>query len=234
MPRARTQSGIATWADTVSVLATEIQAMPSTTIAGRPPRSPAPARSGWTARRAPGCRSARTGPTRSVPRQRGKNSAATMAPPPRQDSITVKVPAPPPCRPRATSGSSATAPVLCRKNRKMRSRITFRRGDCIAKLSPTRIAPTKRSPGSALVRGCVLPAQHQHEGPRRQHGVEHEHRRRAEGRQQGAGEHRADHARQVHRDAVERQRRRQLRAARRSAARWRQTPASASPGRCRC
>ena len=35
MPRARTQSGMATWADTVSELATEIQAMPISTMAGK-------------------------------------------------------------------------------------------------------------------------------------------------------------------------------------------------------
>ncbi len=65
-------------------------------------------------------------------RQRGKYSAAMMAPPPTHDSMTVKVPAPPPCRLRATSGSSATSAVDCRKKRKMRSRMTFSRGDCMA------------------------------------------------------------------------------------------------------
>ena len=79
-----------------------------------------------------------------------------MAPPPTQDIITVKVPAPPPCSVRATNGSKATSAVLCKKNRKMRSKITFRRGDCAAKLKPTRMAPTKRSPGSALVRGVLF------------------------------------------------------------------------------
>ena len=68
-------------------------------------------------------------------------------------SSTVKVPALPPMR-RATSGSNAASAVDCRKNRKMRSSTTRMRGDCITCCRPTRIAPTKRSPGSALTLRC--------------------------------------------------------------------------------
>ena len=151
MPRARTQSGSVVCAATVSEFATEIQAMPTTTIAGNATQTSGtstisvlkaactsvPKRTNWSR------------PKRA--RQRGKYSAATIAPPPTHESITVKVAGPPPCSWRATSGSSATSPVACVKNRKMRSITTFRRGDCIVKARPTRIAPTKRSPGSGLV-----------------------------------------------------------------------------------
>jgi hypothetical protein len=44
-------------------------------------------------------------------RRRGRFSAATMAPAPMEASSSVKVPASPPCRPRATSGSSASKAV---------------------------------------------------------------------------------------------------------------------------
>jgi hypothetical protein len=43
------------------------------------------------------------------------DSAATMAPAPMEASSSVKVPAPPPFRPRATSGSSASSAVECRR-----------------------------------------------------------------------------------------------------------------------
>ena len=69
--------------------------------------------------------------------------------------MMVKVAGPPPCMSRATRGSRASSAVDCRKNRNTRSKTVFRRGDCKAKFRPTRIAPTKRSPGRALVLGWV-------------------------------------------------------------------------------
>ena len=153
MPRARTQAGNAVCAATASELATEIQAMPSTTMPGIANHTSCTATirqdsSAWpmTPERTNSSRSKRA-------RQRGKYSAATMAPIPRQDNIRVKVAGPPPCSSRATSGSRAESPALCRKNRKMRSSTAFSRCDCTAKFKPTRMAPRKRSPGSVLVRG---------------------------------------------------------------------------------
>ena len=89
MPRARTQLGRATCAASVSELAVEIQAMPSTTMAGSATQmfganttttdiaacASVPPTTNWS-------RSKRM-------RQRGKYSAATTAPPPMQASISV-------------------------------------------------------------------------------------------------------------------------------------------------
>ena len=89
MPRARTQLGSATCAASVSELAVEIQAMPSTAMAG-------------SAIHRFGAKTTTTdiAACASVPpstnwsrlkrsRQRGKYSAATTAPPPMQASISV-------------------------------------------------------------------------------------------------------------------------------------------------
>ena len=66
---------------------------------------------------------------------------------------SVNMPAPPPCSCSATSGSSASSALACRKNRNTRTITARMRGDCRTCCRPTRIAPTKRSPGSALARG---------------------------------------------------------------------------------
>jgi hypothetical protein len=130
MPRARTQSGMACWAATVSELATEIQAMPMTTIAGTATQTSSTSTI-----------SADSAACTSVPmttnwsrvkrsRQRGKRSAATMAPAPHAGQHQREGGRPAAVQWRATSGSSAISAVACRKNRKMRSITTRSRGDC--------------------------------------------------------------------------------------------------------
>ena len=146
--------GSAICAATVSELAVTIQAMPAIAIAGTASHSVGDS---TTVTAIAACVSVPSTTNWSRPmrlRRRVIDSAATIAPAPIAASSSVKVPAPPPWMPRATSGSSAVSAVDCRKNRKMRI-ITLRmRGDCITCCRPTRIAPTKRSPGSALTRRC--------------------------------------------------------------------------------
>ena len=81
---------------------------------------------------------------------RGRYSAATIAPAPMLASSSVKVPAPPPCSCLATSGSKPSSAIDCRKNSATRSSTACIRRDCRTYWMPTRIAPTKRSPGKAL------------------------------------------------------------------------------------
>ena len=119
-------------AASVSELATEIQAMPATTMAGNATQT-----SGTVTISADAAACTRVPATTNSlgvrrARQRGKYSAAITAPSPRHDSITVKKPAPPPCRPCATSGSSASSAVLCTKNRNTRSSTSLSRGACSA------------------------------------------------------------------------------------------------------
>ena len=150
MPRARTQSGNASCADTVSELATVIHATPATSIAGAATQTFG---ASATAAAAPACTIAptRTSASRdNASRRRGRNSAAAMAPLPIAASSRVKVPASPPCSRFATSGSSASSAVDCRKNSATRSSAARMRGHWRTYCMPTRIAPTKRSPGSAL------------------------------------------------------------------------------------
>ena len=111
MPRARTQSGSASCADTLSELALVIQAMPLSSIAGI-----ATYRFGAKAITAidADCSSmARiTSTSRGIAwRSRGRYIAATMAPEPIAASSMVNALASPPSRLRATSGSSASSAV---------------------------------------------------------------------------------------------------------------------------
>ncbi len=76
--------------------------------------------------------------------------AATIAPAPMHASSSVKLPAPPPSRSCATSGSSASSAVDWAKNSATRSSTTCMRRLCRTCCTPTRIAPMKRSAGSAL------------------------------------------------------------------------------------
>ena len=135
------------------------------------------------------------------------------------------------CAPPAAAAPAA--PSTAGRRRRCAPAPTRMRGDCITCCQPTRIAPTKRSPGSVLVRGCERQRRIGDEGHRRQQRVEHEDRAAAHAGQDGAGHHRADDARQVHRDAVQRHRRAAGARAAPPRARWPRTPASASPGRCR-
>jgi hypothetical protein len=83
-------------------------------------------------------------------RSRGRNIAATIAPLPMAASSTVYAAALPPPRSRATSGSSASSAVECRKNRDMRSSTDFSRPDCSTNCTPTRIALNSFSRPSGL------------------------------------------------------------------------------------
>ena len=236
MPRARTQSGSAICAASVSELAVEIQAMPTTTIAGTASHSVGDEHDGDRRRRR-----ARTVPQRtnwSRPmrwRSRGRYSAATIG----ADAHR---------RQQQREGAGAAAVQAARHQRQQRDqrgRLQEEQEDAQQQhLAHARRLHARAAGRRASRRGsarraarwrlrCALPAQDQHEGDDRQHRVEHEHRGAAGAGQQRAGHHRADDARQVHRDAVQRQRRRQLVRAARPPARWPRTPASASPGRCR-
>ena len=150
MPRARTQLGSAICADTVRVLVVEIQAMPITAKAGKASQGVGAStttqeKAAWT------MVPQRTKASRpKCTRQRGNDSAAKIAPQPTLASIAVYKPGPPACRCLATTGSSAIRPLAWRKNRNTRSSTTRIRGDCQTCCTPTRTAPTKRSPGKVL------------------------------------------------------------------------------------
>ena len=150
MPRARTQLGRASWADTLSVLAVVIHAIPASTMAGTATytlgaQAITPVAAACTS--VPRSTSASRG---MAWRRRGKNSAATMAPAPMLASSSVKVPAPPPSSPLATSGSRAMRAVACRKKTEMRHRTARMRGDWRTNCTPTRMALGRRSRPSGL------------------------------------------------------------------------------------
>ena len=65
-------------------------------------------------------------------------------------SSSVKVPASPPCSRRASSGSSASKAVECRKNSDICSSTARKRLDCQTNCIPTRMALTSRSRPSGL------------------------------------------------------------------------------------
>ena len=148
-------------------------------------------------------------------------------------SSSVKVPAPPPCRLRASSGSSASSAVECRKKIEMRMSTARMRCDWRTNCTPTRMALISRSRPSGL--GVCSRRQRRTTKPEatRQHRVEREHPDAAGARDQRAGQQRADDARGVHRDAVERRAPPAAGCAAPARARWPRTPASAAPGRCR-
>ena len=78
------------------------------------------------------------------------NTTIVTAPSPVAPSSALKAPAPPSGNCLASSGSNDIRPDTCSMNRPMRSSVTCKRGACRTYCKPTRIAPTKRSPGSAL------------------------------------------------------------------------------------
>ena len=154
MPRARTQSGSASWADTLSELAHVIQAMPLTTMA-----STATHTLGATAITAVATACSSVARSTSVPvgiiwRKRGMANAAAIAPAPMLASSSVKVPAPLGTalagKSRAISGSSASSAVECKKNSATCAKVARRRLDCATYCMPTRIALTSRSRPSGL------------------------------------------------------------------------------------
>ena len=155
MPRARTQLGSASCADIVSVLAVAIQAMPASAMpsAASHSQGASATTSVITATISEPMPTMRSRLWRS--RRRGSASTAVIAPLPMQAISSVKPPAPPPSR-RATSGSIAVSAVLRKKNTNTRSSTARMRGFCATCCTPTRIAPTKRSPGSALMRGLLF------------------------------------------------------------------------------
>ena len=215
MPRARTQSGSAICAETVSELATVIQAMPAKhhrrhrdvdvgreghDQRGRPTAAPVPARTSALQRHAAcGCAAC--------------DSAATIAPAPIEASSTVKVPAAPPGR----------AARHQRQQRQQRGGMQEEQGD--AQQHRAHAAATARR--TARRRACALarrsrperaflvlapPAHDRRSPPRRDSTrVQHEDPGAAGAGDDRAGHQRADDARAVHRHAVERQRLRQLR-----------------------
>ncbi len=145
MPRARTQSGNASCADTLSELAVDSHPMPAMNMAK--------AATGTLGENAT---TAVAMDCRSVPRitmvsrdmrlrRRGRIMATKTAPVPIDASSSVNVPAPPPCKLRATSGSKASSAVEWKKNRATRSNADFRRADCRTNCVPTRIALNRRS-----------------------------------------------------------------------------------------
>ena len=83
-------------------------------------------------------------------RRRGRNMAAKMAPEPMAASSSVKVPASPPSSSRATSGSSASSAVECRKNSATRTSTARSRRDWPTNCMPTRMALNRRSRPSGL------------------------------------------------------------------------------------
>ena len=150
MPRARTQFGSASWAETESALATLMVATPLMNISGS-----ATHRLGANAIAAvaPACSSAPLRINWSPDihcRTRPMLSASSTAPAPIAASSSVKVPASPPGNWRASSGSSEVSAAAWKKKLEMRSRIACMRRDWRTYCTPTRIAPRKRSPGSAL------------------------------------------------------------------------------------
>ena len=150
MPRARTQSGKANCADTLSELAQVIHAMPLTSIA-----STATQTLGATAMTAVAadCSSVARSTSTSrdiIWRRRGMANAAPIAPAPMLASSRVKVPAPPPGKPRAINGNSASKEVECKKNSATCAKVARKRLDCATNCMPTRIALSKRSRPSGL------------------------------------------------------------------------------------
>ena len=111
MPRARTQSGSASWALTVSELATEIQAAPAMNMHGAADQA-----FGATATSAvdPALSSVPYSTSASrltTARSRDSPSPATIAPKPMLAKSSVKVPAPPPSSRLAISGSNVKIPA---------------------------------------------------------------------------------------------------------------------------
>jgi hypothetical protein len=119
MPRARTQSGRPIWADTLSVLAVVIQAMPA--AHGRHGHQALGAKA-TTAMAAPAaaCRAApaRRAMVLAQARQnmRGHDGARAHGGQQQREGAGAAA-----RQPRATSGSSASSAVECRKNSEMRS-----------------------------------------------------------------------------------------------------------------
>ena len=179
------------------------------------------------------CRRGRARRGRSAWRSRGRTSTATIAPAPMQASSSVKVPASPPCRPRASSGSSAEQRGRVQEEdrdaqqhraqaRRLAHELHADPHRAEEPLLPERVGPV-----------LVAPAQDDEAREHRQHGVEREHPDAAGAGDERAGDQRPDDAREVHRHAVQGQRRRRAGCAAPARARSPRTPASAAPGRCR-
>ena len=146
----------------------------------------------------------------------------------------MKVPASPPCRPRASSGSSASSAVECRKKSETRSSTARMRGDWRTNCTPTRIALMSRSRPERVGLVLAAPAQDRRSPRPRDSTALSANTQTLPALAISAPATSGPTMRDsVHRHAVERQRRRQLRCAAPARARSPRTPASAAPGRCR-
>ena len=210
MPRARTQSGSASCAETVTELATAIQAPPATSMA-------APAIASWSAKATTAVHSACTVVPASANWSRVQRARAfcnwvpvAIAPTPMHDSRTVYVAAPSPPKRWATSGMSAKRAVAWKKKTEVRTSASFMRLDSRTYCQPMRIAPMKRSPGSTEGEESRFQRLTTKAATTETRKLSAKTYSVAGRRDDGSGHQRAHHAREVHCDRVERERGGQL------------------------